>query len=486
MTLRQPPGRVVALAVGHGRDAMSFLAVESGMSHWFDASVSDGTGACVAYVDTSGAWVAACSPLVPAEGDAVAHRAALRFVEAARTSGRRACFFGAEGPAHEGLSGLMIGEQPLFRPREWLRDLTKHRRLREQLRRARAKGLRVRSLAPGELVEGSPLRLAIERLAGDWLGSRHIEPMGFLVALEPFHCPSMHRYVVAELGGRAVGFLSAVPIGQRRAWLVEDVVRSADAPNGTTETLIVALMREAEDSEYVTLGLTPLAGAVAWPLRVVRWVSRPLFDFEGLRAFRERLHPQRWQSVWLVYPDRVSPALPVLDSLRAFARGSLVGFAARSFVRHPSGLPWALALPLPLWTASLVWLVAIHRASLLGFPRIELALWAAFDALLLLVLVRVAMRPRRRGLLLATSLAVGDAALSLAHLAWVGVGSSPLQTSLRMVATTAPILGASLLAWATTRTVGARRFSDDVDAEIAPLPATSISPVEGEPDSFSD
>ena len=455
MTAREPPRSVVALTIERGRDAMSFLAVESGMRHWFDIPVPEGTGACVAYVDTSGAWVAACSPLVAAEPAAYARelpRAALRFVEAARVKDRRACFFASEAPHHDGLSRLLIGEQPIFRPDEWLRDLSRRRRLREQLRRARAKGLRVRGVLPDELTEGSPLRHAIERLADDWLRSRHIEPMGFLVALEPFQAPSQHRYFVAERGGRVVGFLSAVPIGQRQAWLVEDVVRSANAPNGTTETLIVALMREVEGSEYVTLGLTPLAGAVAWPLRLARWVSRPLFDFEGLRAFRERLHPQRWQPVWLLYPSGASPVLPVVDSLRAFARGSLVGFAVRSFVRHPSGLPWALALPLPLWTAALAWLVAVHRASLLGFPRGELALWAAFDALLLLVLVRVAMRPQRSRLLLATSLAVVDAALSLGHLAWVGFGSTALQAWLRTIATAAPVLGALLLAWATTRT----------------------------------
>jgi hypothetical protein len=280
--------------------------------------------------------------------------------------------------------------------------------------------------------------------------------MGFLAALEPFHAPSHHRYFVAELADRIVGFLSAVPVGGRQAWLVEDVVRNVHAPNGTTETLIVALMREVEGSEYVTLGLTPLAGPVAWPLRLARWVLRPLFDFGGLRAFRARLHPQQWQPVWLLYPSGASPVLAVIDSLRAFARGSLVGFAARSFVRHPGGLPWVLALPLPLWTAGLAWLVAVHRASLLGFPSGELALWAAFDALLFAVLVRVAMRPRRSLLLLATSLAVVDASISLAHLAWVGFGSTPLHAWLRTIATTAPVVGASLLAWATTRTAADR------------------------------
>jgi len=460
MTGLEPSPRVVDLAVARGRDALSFLAVESGMQHWFDAPAPEGTGACVAYVDTSGAWVAACSPLLDSEPEAYARdlsRAAARFVEAARVNGRRACFFASEGPDHGGLSRLLIGEQPVFRPREWLRELARHRRLREQLRRSRAKGLRVRRVPSSELAEGSALRIEIERLADDWLRSRDIEPMGFLVALEPFRVPSQHRYFIAELGRRAVGFLSAVPIGRHRAWLVEDVVRSPGAPNGTTETLIVALMRDVEDGEYVTLGLTPLSGAVRWPLRVARFISRPLFDFQGLRAFRDRLHPQEWQPVWLAYPPRASSVVSVVDSLRAFARGSLLGFAARSLVRHPSGLPWALALPLPLWTAVLAWLVAVHRASLLGFPRGELALWAAFDALLLLVLVRVAMRPRRSALLLATSLAAVDAALSLGHLAWVGFGATALQASLRGIATIAPAVGVLLLAWATTRTAARPR-----------------------------
>lgn len=455
MTSREPPASVVDLAVENGRDALSFLAVESGMRHWFDARQPEGTGGCVAYVETGGAWVAACSPLVPSpvdDGTPEIRAAALRFVGAAREHGKRACFFASEASAMEGLGRMLIGQQPVFLPRAWLGDLARHRRLREQLRRARAKGLSVRPVPATELAEGAPLRRDIEQLAHTWLRARHIEPMGFLVALEPFLAPARHRYFVAELRGRAVGFLSAVPIGRRRAWLVEDVVRSTGAPNGTTETLLVALMRDVEDSEYVTLGLTPLAGPVAWPLRFARWVSRPLFDFAGLRAFRERLRPQSWQPVWLVYPAGASPALSLVDSLRAFARGSLIGFAVRSFLRHPSGLPWALALPLPLWTAALAWLAAAHRASLLGFPTGELALWVAFDALLLLVLVRVAMRPLRSRLVLATGLAAIDAMLSLGHLFWVGPGSTPLQASLRLLATGAPVVGALLLGWATTRT----------------------------------
>jgi len=444
---------ILTLLRERGADAMSFLALESGMRHWFDRRPPEGTGACVAYVDTSSAWVAAGAPLLaPDADDGERARAAARFVAAAKAHGRRACFFATESPDVAGMSRLLIGEQPVFRPRQWLEDLPLRKSLREQLRRARAKGVRVRRAGVDELTPGAPLRCAVEALAEAWLRSRHIEPMAFLVAVEPFHHPEEHRYLVAERDGRVVAFLSAVPIYRRRGWLVEDVFRDPSAPNGTTETLIRALMEDVADSAHVTLGLTPLAGPVAWPLRVARWLSRPLFDFAGLRAFRERMRAHAWEPVWLVHPRSQPAAVAVVDSLRAFASGSLVGFAARSFARHPSGLPWTLAVPLPAWTVALLWLAVAGHGSLLGFPRGELLLWTAFDALLLLVLVRTAMRPKRSRLLTATGLATVDALLSVAHVAFVGLGSGLAQVALRSLATGAPLVGALLLGWSTTQT----------------------------------
>lgn len=43
----RPRASVIELALDLGSDAMSFLAVESNMRHWFDAEPG-GTGACVA------------------------------------------------------------------------------------------------------------------------------------------------------------------------------------------------------------------------------------------------------------------------------------------------------------------------------------------------------------------------------------------------------------------------------------------------------
>jgi len=437
-----------------GTDAMSFLALEARMLHWIDDGGPDATDACVAYVDTGTAWVGATGPMSdPADRS----RAATRFVEAARARGRRACFFATESLDADPFARLLIGEQPILRPAEWLAALPRHGRLREQLRRARAKGVRVRRVDASELAVGSPLRLEIDALALLWLRARHMDPMAFLVSLELYARPAEHRYFVAERDGRVVEFLSAVPIYAENAWLVEDVVRASDAPNGTTETLIVALLEETRAARFVTLGLTPLSGDIAWPLRFARHASRPLFDFRGLRAFRARLHPQEWRPVWLVHPRGQLPGIAMVDSLRAFANGRLVRFAVRSIAAHPSGPPWLLAVPLAPWTLCLALLAVFGRPSVLGFGTAQRCAWVLFDALLAFALYRTALRPRVVSLVAMTLLASGDAALSVLHVASVGVGVTGLERVMRALAVTAPCLGAIVLAWATLRASSAVR-----------------------------
>lgn len=427
-----------------GRDAVAFQALQSEMRHWFDTPPPEGTGGCVAFFDTGAAWVAAGGPLAP---EADSGRAACRFVEAARVAKRRASFFATERIL-PGFGAIPLGEQPVFAPSRWLDGPARGRRMREQLRRARAKGVRVRSIGPDALRAGTPLRAEVDALAADWLRGRPMEPMGFLVALELFHVPCEHRYLAAERAGRLIAFLSAVPVPAREGWLVESVVRAPDAPNGTSETLFAALCAEVSGSQIVSLGLAPLSGArPAWA-RIVAVLGRPLYDFAGLRAFKVRLHPDRWEPVFLLHPRQGGAARPVLDALRAFAGGSLVRFGARSVLAHPAGPPWALAMILTVWTVVLAALTVADTAAIFGFGRVTLTGWVAFDALLALLLFRFARRPRPGALLVATALAVGDAILSIVHLEQAGLPRASWHLMLRLLATAGPVAGALALAWA--------------------------------------
>jgi phosphatidylglycerol lysyltransferase len=321
----------------HGRDTVSFQGLESGYDYFFD-----GDDAVVAYVDTGGAWVAAGGPIAPADR---LTEVARRFAEAAEDHGRRACFFAAEQYLAEHLSSLLIGEQPVWHAARWDEILAGASSLRYQLRRARKKDVAVRRIDARELAPGTPLRLQLDDLELHWQATHRMAPMRFLVQLEPLAFASERVLFVAERGGQLVGLASAVPVYAKKRLFLEDFVRSPGAPNGTVELLVDAVMRCTPQlgMPELTLGLAPLSGGVARWLRFAKWIGGPLYDFDGLRAFKAKLRPHAWEPVYLCTPGNRLAALR--DSLRAFAGGSLLGFASRSLFRKRATSSARLALP---------------------------------------------------------------------------------------------------------------------------------------------
>jgi phosphatidylglycerol lysyltransferase len=304
---------------------------------------------------------------------------------------------------------LLIGEQPVWDPRRWRATLQQTPSLREQLRRARAKGVRARAVQPEESAPGSPLRASIEALIASWQGSKAMPPMGFLVRVEPFELADERRSFVAEIAGpegpRVVGFAAVVPVYARNGWFIDDLIRAPGAPNGTTELLVDAAMNDAaaSGSDYLTLGLSPLAGDVAPPLSIARRYARPLYDFHGLRAFKAKLRPERWIPVHLSYPVGQTAFGAVYQSLRAFAQRGLWRYGLETLLRGPDLVLRALAVALVPWTLLLACLPSAR-----WFPAawVQWA-WVGFDlalAVALLVSIR-GFRPRlSRWIVVAVSL----------------------------------------------------------------------------------
>ncbi|HVU51371.1 MAG TPA: phosphatidylglycerol lysyltransferase domain-containing protein, partial [Polyangia bacterium] len=135
--------RALALLKQHGWNATSFQILEPGFRYWFapgagGEDTAGGDAACVGYVDTGAAWIAAGAPVA---ADPALASVAEAFVAAARAAGRRAAFFATEerlalDPALAGLTALRIGEQPVWDPAAWAATVRSTRSLREQLRRA--------------------------------------------------------------------------------------------------------------------------------------------------------------------------------------------------------------------------------------------------------------------------------------------------------------------------------------------------------------
>jgi hypothetical protein len=180
-------------------------------------------------------------------------------------------------------------------------------------------------------------------------------------------------------------------------------------------------------------------------MREARTLARPLFDFEGLRRFKARLHPTEWRAIWLVTPAGTSALVALADALTAFAGGSLVRFALRSLFLHARGLLWLLAVGLVPWTALLLWLNWTHEAGVAGYSSVALAWWIAFDVVLAAGLFRAAFRPANLTLLALIAASSTDAVLSALHLHDVGLGSTVGDSALRLSAAVAPCIGATAL-----------------------------------------
>ena len=355
--------RVLALLERHGWNATSFQILEPGFQYWFDDD------ACVGYVDTGRAWVAAGPPIAAAERLA---ETSARFVDAAREAGRRACLFGTEARFRDATTwpSLPIGEQPIWSPAAWDGIVRGKKSLREQLRRARAKGVVVRALPVEELTARR-----------------------------------------AELAGNIVGFLGIVPIYARDGWFFEDFLRDPAAPNGTIELLIDAGMRAAatENVAIATLGLAPLAGEINPVLRSARRVGRVLYDFEGLRAFKAKLAPSSWDPIFLSYPPGGSSIRAVVDTLTAFARGGLLRFGIETLLRGPAIVIRLLAALLVVWTC----LLALP-SSAAWFPSpVWQYGWVAFDVVLGAALFVLAARWRQPLADIVAVAVTADAAVTL-------------------------------------------------------------------------
>jgi len=389
-TTRAPAhARVLGLLRQHGWNATSFQVLEPGFSYWFDAE------ACVAYVDTGRAWVAAGAPIA---AESSLGPVATAFVAAARVAGRRVCFFATERrfASVPGFRHLSIGEQPVWEPSRWSETLRATPSLREQLRRARAKGVSVSQVSARELADPhAPLRLEIEALIASWQRSKAMPPMGFLVHVEPFAFADERQVFVARLGvdadARVVGLAAAIPVYARQGWFLEDLIRGPGAPNGTTELLVDAVMVAVArlGSAYLTLGLSPLAGSVAPALGFARRYAAPFYDFAGLRGFKAKFRPLSWAPIYLSFPEQASAFGAVIESLRAFSRRGLLRYGLDAVLRGPTIVVSALAWMLVPWTL----LLALLDER--WFPAVWVhCAWVGFDLALFAALVSLARRFR--------------------------------------------------------------------------------------------
>ncbi len=305
--------RAHRLVTRHGWNATAYQILNPGIERWL-AAAGD---AVVGYVTSLRYRVVAGSPVCAPErlGAAVAE-----FEDETHALGLKSCYFAAdERLAHRlerrgPLDRILLGAQPVWRPASWTVILRRKASLRAQLNRARNKGVAVERW-PDDRAAGHP---ELTRCLGEWLSTRGLPPLHFLIEPETLGRLYEDRLVfVAQRGDEVMGFLVASPISARNGWLIEQIIRGRRAPNGTTELLVDAAWCHlaATGADYVTLGLSPLSrrsGVEAprqhlWLRALLAWVrahSSRFYNFEGLDAYKAKFMPETWEPIYAITSER--------------------------------------------------------------------------------------------------------------------------------------------------------------------------------------
>ena len=177
-----------------------------------------------------------------------------------------------------------------------------------------------------------------------WLAHQHLPPLHFLVEPDLLGNLLDRRVFVAERAGTTAGYLLLSPIPARAGWLVEQIIRRPDAPNGTTELLVDAAMRAAaaDHSAYVTLGVAPLSsragppGGGVWLRMALAWArahGRRFYNFGGLESFKAKFRPEGWEPAWLLANDRSIGPRHLWAVASAYAGGSPMRTVGRALAR---------------------------------------------------------------------------------------------------------------------------------------------------------
>lgn len=332
--------RARRLVLAHGWNATSYQVLNPGIELWF-AAEGDGV---IGFVRSGRTRVVAGAPVCA--DDRVA-AIATEFERDAAAHREQVCYFAAESRLAAATretsprARLLLGAQPVWRPARLVATIHERASLRAQLHRARNKGLTVTEWSAERAHDAS-----LRRCLAEWLATRGLPALHFLVETATLDGLFDRRLFVAERNGEPVAFLVATPIPARNGWLVEQIVRGRRACNGTSELLLEAAARAfaAVDARLVTLGLAPLASheaiaTVAHPWWV-RWLfawlrahGRRFYDFRGLEAWKAKFRPEAWEPVYALAPGS-QVGVRVLHSIAgAFARGSPALLAMRAAAR---------------------------------------------------------------------------------------------------------------------------------------------------------
>jgi phosphatidylglycerol lysyltransferase len=282
-------------------------------------------------------WIAMGDPV---GAPAVIETLAWRFRELCDRYGGRPVFYQLDAehlPLYPdlGLSPLKIGEEAVVELADFSLARVSRKSLRQSLTKTVRLGLQLEVASEQSLDDALMSELA--NISAAWLRAKNTREKGFSVGrLDPRYlryCPC----ALVRREGRILAFAN-LWTGADRTELAVDLMRHVpDAPNGTMDFLFLELMRWGAAQGYrgFNLGMATLSGLESGPLAPL-WHrlgtlmfhhGEHCYNFEGLRAYKEKFHPE-WRPRYLAVPPEFSLPAVLLD-LSALIAGGVRGIVIR-------------------------------------------------------------------------------------------------------------------------------------------------------------
>ncbi|WDS37544.1 bifunctional lysylphosphatidylglycerol flippase/synthetase MprF [Pseudoxanthomonas sp.] len=258
-----------------------------------------------------------------------------RFLERAKESGARGCFYQVRPDAlplylDAGLRLLKLGEYAWVPLEGFTLQGKRRSNLRNGVNRCEREGLEFALIDTADV----PALLGELRAVSDaWLSRHHTAEKRFSVGAFDDDYVSRNPVAVARREGRVLAFATLLTSDTKQEASI-DLMRHVDEmPNGTMDFLFSKLMLHFAQDGYARfgLGMAPLSGMAGHAL-APRWhrIGRLLFshgehfyNFRGLRAFKEKFDPQ-WEARYLAAPGGMTPLL-VLGDVAALISGGYKG-----------------------------------------------------------------------------------------------------------------------------------------------------------------
>lgn len=274
-------------------------------------------------------WVTMGAPVGPTHETVDAMWSFLQRADAARG---RAVFYGI-GPqalpacVDLGLAVQKVGERALVPLANFSLEGRKKQALRTFRNRFIRLGAALHVAPPGDPQTDYE---ALRPISDAWLARHAGEEKGFsLGRFDPDYLQET-PLAVLTLDAKPVAFANLTPTPDRSRIGVDLMRYGADAPPGVMDHLMTELIfwAKAQGYEAFDLSMAPLAGLdvrARAPLvsllgGLVYEYGEALYNFQGVRAFKEKFQPV-WEPVYIAAPGRAAVGAALLDSAMLTAGG---------------------------------------------------------------------------------------------------------------------------------------------------------------------